>query len=88
MNKCFSNYFSSSHIANLGNGKYEYRKGILEYAKAIKKTQFPVETREEDKGKTIDYSSFTKMVKVEDVKQLIIQSRSNPFGSNSNSSGS
>lgn len=74
MNRSLSNFFSKNETPNTNN-KNEYRKGILEYAKAIKKTQFPIENKDEGNGKSIDYSSYTKMVKVEDVKSLITITR-------------
>lgn len=69
MNKCFANYFSQNRLYDVSN-KLEYRKSIIEYARSIKSQgqKYNFDNREDDKGKSIDYSSFTKMIKVEDVK--------------------
>ncbi|KAL4487152.1 hypothetical protein ABPG72_017871 [Tetrahymena utriculariae] len=69
MNKSFANYFSQNKLYDVSN-KLEYRKSIIEYARQVKNNtnKYIFDNKEEDKGKPIDYSSFTKMIKVEEVK--------------------
>ncbi|EAR99824.2 HSA protein (macronuclear) [Tetrahymena thermophila SB210] len=72
MNKSFANYFSQNKLYDVSN-KLEYRKSIIEYARQVKNNtnKYIFDNKEEDKGKTIDYSSFTKMIKVEEVKSQL-----------------
>ncbi|KAL4438646.1 hypothetical protein ABPG74_015544 [Tetrahymena malaccensis] len=72
MNKSFANYFSQNKLYDVSN-KLEYRKSIIEYARQVKNNtnKYIFDNKEEDKGKPIDYSSFTKMIKVEEVKSQL-----------------